>query len=180
MASFELVLDVAGSDYHLFQGHTEESVNLGKGPVELNRSPCGAAYVATREWSKWAEDFFGQQVVTKDDNSLWVVWPETKKSMPLVDYQQAHAPIRLGLVCWGVAAVQHFAGFFLHHRVQGQAVLGLEGHLQCCAWHLSFFASQPMVPLLVATLAEEATAAVHTRQPSEESSSDSTWRQKGS
>eukprot|EP00971_Amphidinium_carterae_P014238 281117-Amphidinium_carterae.2 len=70
--SYELCQDHADDAYYLVQAHTEERVNLGKGPVHIDVAD-GSTYVSTSEWTQWAEDLFPQQVVRKQDGSLWVV-----------------------------------------------------------------------------------------------------------
>eukprot|EP00971_Amphidinium_carterae_P350941 6491819-Amphidinium_carterae.1 len=136
-------------EYLIYQGHTEDCVKLGKGPVRLAYAN-GSAYVSSHEWTQWCEDLFGQQVVARPDASIWVVWPDTEKSMSLASYQQAHSPITLGIHVWGSSTIMQYTGYVLDHPVHGARVfvalpdlynnvIGSSGNMTASRWYQSWF-----------------------------------------
>eukprot|EP00971_Amphidinium_carterae_P130916 2593640-Amphidinium_carterae.1 len=147
MTSYELCLDEGVQDYYLFQQHSEDRVNLGKGPVHIDTAN-GSTYVSTSEWTQWAEELFPQQVVEKPDGSLWVVWPETKQTLSLPSYQQSHKPIQLGVQVFGSSSIVQYSGFLLDHFVDGarlflglktlyECVIGNSGNMTASRWYQS-------------------------------------------
>eukprot|EP00971_Amphidinium_carterae_P339167 6476806-Amphidinium_carterae.2 len=148
MCTYELHFDVAADEYLLYQGHTDACVKVGRGPVQLSHAD-GVAYVSTTEWTKWCEDLFHQQVVQKEDESIWVVWTESQKTLTLTEYQQSHSPVSLGIHVWGSSTVMRCPGYVLEHPVEGASlfigltdlynnVLGSSTNMTASRWYQSW------------------------------------------